>query len=875
MLDSRNENALLAGKAIQENAYTSMVSSARNSSNWQVVSGFGKYHTDNPTSNNPKPYTTIDLEGIRALVDNPQQVEKPAAQWLIPSALLTRDGKRQETEGEYWLLVADFDQDPKPISEVHDALICEVVGVCDFELHSSRSATKDCPKSHAHIPLDKPLCGADWVLAQEVLNDELDAAGLNPDRVTENFNQLSYLPNRGEHYESLSERGGPCFDPMTAWAAKIEAKRQALAAAAAKLEADRKAASERRKAAEEARAATGGRSAIDAFSDLYTPHELMLMQGYDQRGESFRHPGSESGSYSATVRNGRVHSLSSADPLFTGGGGGGAHDGFGVFCVLWHGGDHDAALKDAGNNWLKIGGESWNKVVQREYAKAQAEKAANGAWPELADPFAAYVVPPFPVDALPEPFARLCRELSAQSGFDVGGYAFSCLVTAASLIDHRKKMRAGPLSMPSFLWGGLVANSGGGKSPTMNAATRSVRTINDRMVKQSQRDFNQWLEQGKNAATPEDRKNIGPKPLWRQLTASDTTVEALGALMADNPQGMLLLVDELTGFIGRMDAYSGNGSGKDRAVYLSAFDGGSITINRATKSPLVVENFSIGIMTGIQPEKLGELFKKSGGGSDGLYQRFLMYAMQPAGEVNYSVELGPFTEVNAANLFEELHLWTESSVIRHTTLCDEALPLMQDYHQSMRTIAQRTAAKRLAEHLDKFPGFLARIAFALHCMECAVQGEYLAIVGGGTFKRAMRIMQVMYHHSVSVYDVLDSQAGELSALTRAACEAILSKGWTEVKRGDLTRDATGWRDSDDRQAESAIDYLIELGWIKDITPATEPGRRGRRSNGLFLVNGSVHRTFQNHTDRIKAERSARYQAIQAIVGARDAAQTAH
>ena len=44
------------------------------------VSGFGQFHTNEPAAENPNkkltPYVTIDLPGIRALVDNPQSVDK-------------------------------------------------------------------------------------------------------------------------------------------------------------------------------------------------------------------------------------------------------------------------------------------------------------------------------------------------------------------------------------------------------------------------------------------------------------------------------------------------------------------------------------------------------------------------------------------------------------------------------------------------------------------------------------------------------------------------------------------------------------------------------------------------------------------------------
>ena len=69
--------------------------------NAAMVSGFGKYHTDNPEVWNHKDYTTIDMDGIRALVDKPQQVPKDSAQWVIPSTRLSRIAKVQETEGHY------------------------------------------------------------------------------------------------------------------------------------------------------------------------------------------------------------------------------------------------------------------------------------------------------------------------------------------------------------------------------------------------------------------------------------------------------------------------------------------------------------------------------------------------------------------------------------------------------------------------------------------------------------------------------------------------------------------------------------------------------------------------------------------------------
>ncbi len=339
-----------------------------------MVSGFGQFHTDEPGAKQRKPYTGITWPEVTAMVDNPQQVPKGKAQWLIPSVLPSRCFLRQEAEGEYWMLWADLDKAPPPQQQVTDALTMEIVGGADFEVFSSRSATAEKPKARILIPLGQPLRGADWVLCQEVLNDQLEAQGIQPDRVSERTGQLCYLPNRGDHYEAASQRSGTRFDPLQAWASEIAAKRQALADKAAALEAARKAAAEARAARAARPGGVGGRSVIDAFNGAYHVTEILRQAGYKQRGDTFCHPASESGSYSASVKDGRVHSLSSSDPLYTEGGGVGAHDAFSAFEVLMHGGNRDAALKDAGARWLTIGGESWNTVERREWAQRQQQQ---------------------------------------------------------------------------------------------------------------------------------------------------------------------------------------------------------------------------------------------------------------------------------------------------------------------------------------------------------------------------------------------------------------------------------------------------------------------------------------------------------------------
>ncbi len=330
-----------------------------------LTSGFGQFHTNEPGKVNRRPYAEIDLEGIRALTDNPQRVDKSEAQWLIPSSLPSRTFKQQEEQGQFHLLWADIDKDPPTLDDLHGKLCFEIIECIDHEIYTSRSARKDYQKSRILIPLDKPLSGADWLLCQKILNDKLEASDIVPDRRSEGCAQLCYLPNRGLFYDSRSSRDGVLFDPMDSWSTEIAEKRTQRAKAIAEAE-KRKAEA---KAKREARSHLNDGSPINAFNTAFSVGDILIQAGYDQDGnrDCYRHPQSESGSFSASVQNGRVHSLSSADPLYTDGSGVGAHDAFSAFTVLFHHGNQNKAIKDAGDNWLMIGGESWNRVKQREY----------------------------------------------------------------------------------------------------------------------------------------------------------------------------------------------------------------------------------------------------------------------------------------------------------------------------------------------------------------------------------------------------------------------------------------------------------------------------------------------------------------------------
>lgn len=343
-----------------------------------MVSGFGQYHTDEPGKEYRRPYVPIDLDGIRQLVDTPQKVLKENARWVIPSTLQRRDFGLQERQGEFWMLWQDLDYKPGedpftplPLDQVAKVLDGKILNGCQFEAYTSSSAAVGRQKARILVPLDQPLSGSDWLVCQEIFLEKLYEHEITGDVAAKRAAQLCYLPNRGEFYRSFSNRDGAVFDPLKAWADEMAAKRQEIVNQDAEVERRKQAAAER-KAGLYASGTTNA-NLIATFNAAFAVEDILIQGGYDQRGDTFRHPNSESGSFSASVLDGRVHSLSSSDPLYTNGGGVGAHDAFSAFTVLFHQGDQKRAMKDAGDNWLTINGESWNKVRQREHQLERAK----------------------------------------------------------------------------------------------------------------------------------------------------------------------------------------------------------------------------------------------------------------------------------------------------------------------------------------------------------------------------------------------------------------------------------------------------------------------------------------------------------------------
>ncbi|WP_322407431.1 AAA family ATPase [Idiomarina sp. PL1-037] len=363
--------------AIQKKAPAATGASEENqvicSSNTNLCSGFGQFHSTK-NKRDPKPYVPVTLEQITEMLPSPQCVAKETAQWVIFSNLASREVVEQRANGKFYALWADIDKaDGKPFSDLFnladEALDAELLG------YTSRSATEQNQKCRLIVPLEHAVNGSDFEIMQKILNDKLEAAGIEPDRKTETANQVCYLPNRGDFYDFMENPfSGKLSVDM--WGDDFRAELEA--AEAAERERRERLEQSKRKAYE--RMQSGMKSPLDAYNASYSAVDLLQQYGGKVVGSRAISPLSQSGNAGMVIQeSGKLLSHHGSDTEAglgkqTQSGKARIIDAWDLFKFFEYGNDETAALKAAGDMFTNVEGVTITKQNQREYMSEQSAK---------------------------------------------------------------------------------------------------------------------------------------------------------------------------------------------------------------------------------------------------------------------------------------------------------------------------------------------------------------------------------------------------------------------------------------------------------------------------------------------------------------------
>lgn len=184
---------------------------------------------------------------------------------------------------------------------------------------------------------------------------------------------------------------------------------------------------------------------------------------------------------------------------------------------------------------------------------------------------------PFPVEVMSDPLARFITETSDALQADHGFVGAAVLAALAGAVGTTRVIELkASWTEPAVLWIGIVARSGTLKSPSMDAVMAPLRQVQAEAV-EAYKAAKAAYDEAK--ADPQNEGQKPPKPV--RYVASDTTVEALAVLLKDNPRGILVQRDELSGWFRSANQYKG-GRGSDTAAWLELWRMGTLNVDRRT-----------------------------------------------------------------------------------------------------------------------------------------------------------------------------------------------------------------------------------------------------------------------------------------------------
>lgn len=241
---------------------------------------------------------------------------------------------------------------------------------------------------------------------------------------------------------------------------------------------------------------------------------------------------------------------------------------------------------------------------------------------ESSDPLERIPICPFPWDILPGAWLDHFRDLSESLAGAPEGVVSCALAILSGAIGNQIKVSPKPGWKTSVaLWMALVGDSGQGKTPIIQSLMQGLYNIQQKAFDVYQKEMEIW--EANTLKKGEDQ--LSPPKLIRYFT-TDPTIEALLALLAENPHGLILIKDELASLVCGFNQYKPGGRGNERQHYLSIFSGSPIIPDRKSCEKIYVQRPFLSLLGGVQRRLIPEILGPDAF-SDGLIYRFLFLVL--------------------------------------------------------------------------------------------------------------------------------------------------------------------------------------------------------------------------------------------------------
>lgn len=465
-----------------------------------------------------------------------------------------------------------------------------------------------------------------------------------------------------------------------------------------------------------------------------------------------------------------------------------------------------------------------------------------------------------PVDAfsyglLPDGIADWVADIVARMQCPPDFVAVTVMVALASLIGRKVVIypkKNDDWQVTCNLWGALIGRPSSKKTPAMTEGLKplkrlaiAAREVHQMAEKEHKIDQvfskqNAVILEGdvKKALKSKDKTKIDAarndwelqisddqeSPTEQRYIVNDPTVEKLGELLNQNPNGLLFERDELTGWLKGLDRED---RANDRAFYLEAFNGaGNYTYDRIGRGTVHIENMTLSLIGCIQPSRLGPYIYQAingGDGDDGLIQR-LQLAVYPDDCKEWrNVDRWPneAAKDKAFSIFQQINdaepMTDDEGNPQAVRFTQDAQQIFNEWREALeRKTREPGIHPAIESHFVKYSSLMPSLALIINEVE---QGHYQSVTAQSV-RKAAAWCEYLESHALRIYGgAIDPAAqGAKTILSRREnlptvfkVRDIQRKGWTGLSTNEHVKDA--------------VKELVECGYIRAMNEKNPTGGR--------------------------------------------------
>lgn len=390
---------------------------------------------------------------------------------------------------------------------------------------------------------------------------------------------------------------------------------------------------------------------------------------------------------------------------------------------------------------------------------------------------------PFPIDAFPLKLGAIAQTFNRCYGLPLDYFGLGMLTAASVAIGNAYAISYKQNhNFPPILYSAVVGNSSIGKTPAINLCLGPIFDLEENYRDEYHVRYDTWKQECFELKIGGLNREDPPKPTQQELIINDATTEAINASLEANPRGLLMVRDELNGWINSLNQYR---KGSDLEFWLSVWSNQSVKVNRVGKDSLYVRKPFVSVIGGIQPAILSG-FATDGRSDNGFLARILFAwpdEMKKPYESNQAPDPAVFDDYKRIirNLHKLPHNFDEEGHGEPMliTLTEKARKAYSHWYKDNTDLINAEESDTVKSIYGKMESYLLRLALILSLLDLALNGdEYTPEqmvahqVGEDEIHRAVALVAYFKKTSLKVIGNLESPVKKLTDEKEAFYEAL-------------------------------------------------------------------------------------------------------